>query len=87
MGRPRPLWSPQARRRPARAQASPLAQPRTAAAFVRDELAVAQFEVDAQAYEPAPGARQRPDQTERRRRQRAAVEHDEWFPAELARGS
>jgi hypothetical protein len=55
----------------------------SAAAFVRDELGVARFEVDAQAYEPDPGARRRPDQAERLRKQREAAEHDLWFRAEV----
>jgi hypothetical protein len=55
----------------------------TAAAFVRDELGVARFEVDAQAYEPDPGARRRPDQAERLRKQREAAEHDMWFRTEV----
>lgn len=55
----------------------------TAAAFVRDELGVVRFEVDAQAYEPDPGARRRPDQAERLRKQREAAEHDMWFRTEV----
>ncbi|QGM48325.1 hypothetical protein [Methylocystis heyeri] len=55
----------------------------TAAAFVRDELGLARFEVDAQAHEPDPGARRRPDQAARLRQQREAAEHDRWFRAEV----
>ena len=55
----------------------------TAAAYVRDELGLARFEVDAQAHEPDAGARRRPDQAERLRKQRAAAEHDLWFRAEV----
>ncbi len=54
----------------------------TAAAFVRDELGLARFEVDAQAHEPDAG-RRRPDQAERLRQQREAAEHDAWFRAEV----
>lgn len=55
----------------------------TAAAYVRDELGLARFEVDAQAHEPDAGRRRRPDQAERLRQQRAAAEHDAWFRAEV----
>ena len=55
----------------------------TAAAFVRDELGLARFEVDAQAHEPDPLARRRPDQAERLRQQRQAAEHDAWFRGEV----
>lgn len=55
----------------------------TAAAFVRDELGVSRFEVDAQGHEPDAGARRRPDQAERLRKQREAAEHDAWFRGEV----
>ena len=55
----------------------------TAAAFVRDELGVVRFEVDALDHDPNAIARKRPDQAERLRQQRQAVEHDKWFRAEV----
>ena len=39
-----------------------------AAAYVRDELGLARFEVDARAHEPDPGARRHPDEAQRLRR-------------------
>jgi len=55
----------------------------TAAAFVRDELGVARFEVDTLDHAPDAITRKRPDQAERLRRQREATEHDTWFRAEV----
>jgi len=55
----------------------------TAVAFVRDELGVARFEVDAGGHAPDAAVRRRPDQTERLRKQREAAEHDAWFRAEV----
>ena len=51
----------------------------TAAAFVRDELGLARFDVDAQAHEPDATARRRPDQAVRLRQAHEAAEHDRWF--------
>lgn len=55
----------------------------TAAAFVRDELGVARFEVDAQAHAPDAGTRRRPDQAARMKHKHEAAEHDAWFRAEV----
>ncbi len=55
----------------------------TAAAFVRDELRVARFEVDTLQHDPAAAPRKRPDQAERLRQQRHAAEHDAWFRGEV----
>lgn len=57
----------------------------SAAAFVQGELGLARFEVDASGHEEAVGHR-RPDQAERLRRQREAVDHDAWFRAEVQAG-
>lgn len=57
----------------------------TAAAFVREELHVSRFEVDTAGYDPDAIERKRPDQAERLRRQREAIEHDAWFRAEVSR--
>lgn len=54
----------------------------TAAAFVRDELGVSRFEVDAQAHAPD-AARRRPDQAARMKHKHEAAEHDAWFRAEV----
>jgi hypothetical protein len=58
----------------------------TAAAFVRDELGLARFDVDAQAHEPDAGGRRRPDQAARMKARHAAAEHDAWFRAEVEIG-
>jgi hypothetical protein len=58
----------------------------TAAAFVRDELGLARFEVDAEAHEADPGVRRRPDQAERMKARHEAAEHDAWFRAEVEKG-
>ena len=58
----------------------------TAAAFVRDELGLARFEVDAQAHESDAGARRRPDQAARMKARHEAAEHDAWFRAEVEKG-
>ena len=58
----------------------------TAAAYVREELGLARFEVDAQAHEPDVGARRRPDQAERMKQRHEAAEHDAWFRAEVEKG-
>lgn len=55
----------------------------TAAAFVREELGVTRFEVDAEAHEPEAGARHRPDQAARMKARHLAAEHDAWFRAEV----
>jgi len=55
----------------------------TAAAFVREELGVARFEVDTVVDDPEAIERKRPDQAERLRQQRAAAEHDAWFRAQV----
>ena len=58
----------------------------TAAAYVRGELGLARFEVDAQAHEPDASARRRPDQTERLRLAHGAAEHDRWFREQVEIG-
>jgi hypothetical protein len=58
----------------------------TAAAYVREELGLARFEVDAQAHEPDAAARRRPDQTERLRLAHEAAEHDRWFREQVEIG-
>lgn len=55
----------------------------TAAAYVRDELGLSRFEVDAAGHDPEAVARKRPDQAERLRRQHEAAAHDAWFRAEV----
>ncbi|MCD7059639.1 hypothetical protein [Pelagibacterium xiamenense] len=55
----------------------------TAAAFVRLELHMPQFEVDAEDYDPEANKRERPDAAERQRRMQQAAEHDAWFRAEV----
>ena len=58
----------------------------TAAAFVRDELGVTRFDVDAEGHEPEVGARHRPDQAARMKARHLAAEHDAWFQAEVEKG-
>ena len=58
----------------------------TAAAFVRDELGLVRFEVDAQAHEADAGARRRPDQAARMKARHEAADHDAWFRAEVEKG-
>jgi hypothetical protein len=55
----------------------------TAAAYVRDELGVARFEIDMVDHDPAALERKRPDTAARQRQMREAVEHDAWFRAEV----
>ena len=55
----------------------------TAAAFVRDELGVARFEVDTLDHEPGADRRRRPDQAARMKHKHEAGEHDAWFRAEV----
>src|SRR4051794_29311908 len=47
----------------------------TAASYVRNQLGLPRFEVDASAHAPDAVERRRPDTTERLRRQREAVAH------------
>lgn len=49
-----------------------------AAAFVRDQLGLSRFEVDAGGFEPDTTVR-RPDQAERLHQAHQAAEHDRWF--------
>lgn len=62
----------------------------TAAAFVRDELGIARFDVDAQAYEfkneSDASARKRPDQAARMKQRHEAAEHDKWFREQVEIG-
>jgi hypothetical protein len=54
----------------------------SAAAYIREDLGVARFEVDTDGYEPET-VRRRPDQSAALRRMHAAAEHDAWFRAEV----
>jgi len=56
----------------------------SAAAYVRDDLGVARFDVDTQNHQPDVAIRRRPDQAEALRRAHAAVVHDTWFRNEVA---
>jgi hypothetical protein len=53
--------------------------------FVRTELGVDCFEVDATHHQLDAVERRRPDTSERLRRQRETVAHDRWFRAEVQR--
>jgi hypothetical protein len=55
----------------------------TAAAYVRNELGLPRFEVDALKHDPDAIDRSRPDTAERQRRAHIAVEHERWFRAEV----
>ncbi|WP_284316113.1 hypothetical protein [Labrys miyagiensis] len=55
----------------------------SAIGFVRSELGMDRFDVDATHYHVNPAERRRPDTVERLRRQREAVAHDRWFRAEV----
>jgi hypothetical protein len=52
-----------------------------AAAYIRDDLGVARFEVDTEGHRP--DERRRPDQAAALRRTHAAGEYDRWFRAEV----
>jgi hypothetical protein len=58
----------------------------TAAAFVRGELGVDRFEVDAQAHEPGKGGVRRPDQAARMKAKNEAAGHDRWFREQVEIG-
>ena len=55
----------------------------TAAAYVRDELGLARFEIDMTGHDPAAVERKRPDTAERQRQIHEAAEHDAWFRCEV----
>ena len=55
----------------------------TAAAYVRDELGLARFEIDMTDHDPAAVERKRPDTAERQRQIHEAAEHDAWFRGEV----
>jgi len=55
----------------------------SAAAYIREDLGVARFEVDTDGYQPETVVRRRPDQSVALRRMHAAAEHDAWFRAEV----
>lgn len=55
----------------------------TAAAYVRDELGLARFEIDMSDHDPAAVERKRPDTAERQRQMHEAAEHDAWFRSEV----
>jgi hypothetical protein len=56
----------------------------SAAAYVRDDLGVARFEVDTLNHQPDAVVRRRPDQSQALRRAHAAAVHDTWFRNEVA---
>ena len=55
----------------------------TAAAYVRDELGLARFEIDMTAHDLAAVELKRPDTAERQRQIHEAAEHDAWFRGEV----
>jgi hypothetical protein len=55
----------------------------TAAAYVRDELGLPRFEVDAFQHDLSAVDRSRPDTAERQRRAHTAADHDAWFRDEV----
>ena len=55
----------------------------TAAAYVRDELGIARFEIDMTEHDPAAVERKRPDTAERQRHIHEAAEHDAGFRGEV----
>ena len=55
----------------------------TAAAYVRDELGIARFEIDMTDHDPAAVERKRPDTAERQRHIHEAATHDAWFRGEV----
>ena len=57
----------------------------TAATFVRQELGLAKFDVDALGHEPEAAPRRRPDQAVRMKSRHEAAAHDAWFRAEIER--
>lgn len=58
----------------------------SATAFIREELDLSHFQVDASSHDPDATGHTRPDQAERLRRQREAAAHDAWFRAEVEAG-
>lgn len=55
----------------------------SAIGFVRSELGMDRFDVDAQDYRPEESERRRPDASERLKRQQAVIEHDRWFRSQV----
>ncbi|WP_431323142.1 hypothetical protein [Rhizobium sp. YTU87027] len=55
----------------------------TVAAYVRDELGIARFEIDMTEHDPSAIERKRPDTAERQRQLREAAEHDAWFRSQV----
>jgi hypothetical protein len=55
----------------------------TAAAYVRDELGLARFEIDMTEHDPAAIERKRPDTADRQRQLHEAGEHDAWFRGQV----
>jgi hypothetical protein len=51
----------------------------TAAAFVREELGMARFEVDTAGHDPGAVERKRPDAAAALRRAHSSAEYDKWF--------
>lgn len=55
----------------------------SAIGFVRSELGMDRFDVDAEHYLPDAVERRRPDTTERLHKQQEAVAHDRWFRTQV----
>lgn len=55
----------------------------TAAAYIRDELGIARFEIDMTEHDPEAVERKRPDTAERQRQLHEAGEHDAWFRGQV----
>jgi hypothetical protein len=58
----------------------------TAISFIRQELHIDRFEIDAAAHDPQANEIKRPDQAERLRKQREAADYDAWFRAKVQEG-
>ena len=58
----------------------------TAVTFIRDELGMARFEVDASGHAAGAGTVKRPDQSERLRKQKAAADYDAYYRARVQEG-
>jgi len=58
----------------------------TAISFIREELGMDRFEVDAAEYDPAGQRTRRPDQAARLRQQREAADYDAWFRRQIQAG-
>ncbi len=58
----------------------------TAVSFIREELHMDRFEVDAAEHDAHANEIKRPDQAERLRKQREAADYDAWFRAKVQEG-